>query len=134
MDTAYEYLKANPAFYLASAEEGKGRVRPFGFVMKRNNRLCFCTNTTKDVYKQMFISPEIEISVAGKDGTWIRIRGRIEFDGSRDAKAQAFDEAPNLLRIYPKGADDEIFITFHFVDAKATLYSFTQAPRPLPLL
>ena len=51
-----------------------------------------------------------------------------------EAKEQAFAEAPNLLRIYPKGADDPTFITFHFVDAKATLYSFSQAPKTLPLL
>lgn len=40
----------------------------------------------------------------------------------------------DLLRIYPKGADDETFITFYFVDAKATLFSFSQVPKDLPLL
>ncbi len=102
--------------------------------MKRNNLLYFCTNTTKDVYRQLVASPEIEISDKGTDDTWLRIRGKVAFDGSREAKAQAFDEAPNLLRIYPKGVDDETFITFYFVDAKATLFSFSQAPKALPLL
>ena len=134
MNTAYEYLKANPVFHLATAEEGKGRVRPFGFVMKRNNLLYFCTNKTKDVYRQLVASPEIEISDKGSDDTWLRIRGRVEFDDSREAKAQAFDEAPNLLRIYPRGADDETFVTFYFADARATLFSFSQAPKALPLL
>ena len=31
MKTAYEYLKANPVFHLATVEDGKGRVRPFRF-------------------------------------------------------------------------------------------------------
>ena len=134
MKTAYEYLKANPVFHLATVDEGKGRVRPFGFVMKRNNLLYFCTNTTKDVYRQLVASPEIEISDKGADDTWLRIRGKVAFDGSKEAKAQAFDESANLLRIYPKGAEDETFITFYFVDAKATLFSFSQAPKSLPLL
>jgi len=134
LNTAYEYLKANPVFHLATVEEGKGRVRPFGFVMKRNNLLYFGTNTAKDVYKQLVASPEIEISDMGNDGTWLRVRGKVAFDGSREAKVQVFDEAPDLLRIYPKGADDETFITFYFVDAKATLFSLTQAPKVLPLL
>jgi len=134
LNTAYEYLKTNPVFHLATVDEGKGRVRPFGFVMKRNNRLYFATNTTKDVYRQLVTSPEIEISDMGSDGTWLRIRGKIAFDGNREAKAQAFDEAPNLLRIYPKGPDDETFITFYFVDAKATLFSFSDAAKTLPLL
>ena len=135
METAYEYLKANPVFHLATVDEGKGRVRPFGFVMKRNNLLYFCTNTTKDVYRQLAANPDIEISDMGNDGaSWLRIRGRIAFDAGREAKAQAFSESPNLLRIYPKGADDETFITFYFADARATLFSFTRAPRNLPLL
>lgn len=134
MNSAYEYLKANPVFHLATVEEGKGRVRPFGFAMKRNGLLYFCTNTTKDVYKQLVANPEVEISDKGADDTWLRVRGRIAFDGSREAKVQAFEEAPALLRIYPKGPDDETFITFHFVEARATLFSFTQPPKTLPLL
>lgn len=135
MNTAYEFLKANPVFHIATVDEGKGRVRPFGFVMKRNNLLYFCTNTTKDVYRQLAANPDIEISDMGSDGlSWLRIRGRIAFDAGREAKAQAFAESPNLLRIYPKGADDETFITFYFADATATMFSFTQAPRNLPLL
>ena len=134
MNTAYEYLKANPVFHLATVEEGKGRVRPFGFVMQRNNLLYFGTSTTKDVYRQLVANPEVEISDMGSDGTWLRIRGKVAFDGSREAKAQVFDEAPNLLQIYTKGADEETFITFYFVDARATLFSFSQAPKSLPLL
>lgn len=134
LKTAYEYLKANPVFHLATVDEGKGRVRPFGFVMKRNDLLYFCTNTTKNVYRQLVASAEIEISDLGTDNTWLRIRGKVAFDGGREAKVQAFDESPNLLRIYPKGADDETFITFYFADAKATLFSFNQAPKSLPLL
>jgi uncharacterized pyridoxamine 5'-phosphate oxidase family protein len=126
MNTAYEFLKANPVFHLATVDGAKARVRPFGFTMKRNNALYLCTNKTKDVYKQLEKNPDIEISGMGADNTWLRIRGRIAFDDSREAKVQAFEEAPMLLRIYPKGADDETY-------AQATLYSFTDPPKSLPL-
>jgi uncharacterized pyridoxamine 5'-phosphate oxidase family protein len=134
MGTAYEYLKTNPVFFIATAENGKGRVRPFGLVMKRNNTLYMCTNNTKDVYKQLVASPDIEISAMSKDGTWLRVRGRVAFDASREAKAQVFVEMPDILKMYPKGADDETVITFYFVDAQATLFSFAQAPQNLPLV
>ncbi len=133
MNTAFEFLKANPVFHLATVDGNKARVRPFGFSMIRNNALYLCTNKTKDVYKQLVKNPDIEISGMGSDGTWLRIRGKIAFDESRDAKVQAFAEAPNLLRLYTKGADDEIFVTFYFTGAQATLYSFTEAPKILPL-
>ena len=133
MSTAIEILKANKPFHIATVDGAKARVRPFSFVMKRNNALYFCTNKTKDVYKQLFRNPDIEISSMGANGTWLRVRGRITFDETREAKAQVFVENPDLLKKYSKGADDEIFLTFYFTDAVATLYSFTEPPKVLPL-
>lgn len=133
MNTAFEFIKANPVFHIATVDGDKARVRPFGFIMTRNNTLYFCTNKTKDVYKQLKQNPDIEISVMGSKDTWLRIRGRIAFDETRESKVQAFEQSPNLLRIYPKGADDEIFVTFYFTEAVATLFSFTSAPRNIPL-
>ncbi len=133
MDTAYEFLKANLVFHIATVDGDKARVRPFGFFMIRNEALYFCTNKTKDVYKQLSRNPNIEISCMGKDDTWLRIRGKIAFDDSRDAKVQAFQVMPELLNIYPKGADDETYITFYFTEAQAALYSFSEAPKSLPL-
>jgi uncharacterized pyridoxamine 5'-phosphate oxidase family protein len=69
----------------------------------------------------------------GADQTWLRIRGKIAVDESREAKAQAFAEAAMLLQIYPKGAEDETFVTFYFTEAQATLYSFANPPKSLPL-
>jgi uncharacterized pyridoxamine 5'-phosphate oxidase family protein len=133
MNTAFEFIKANPVFHIATVDGTKARVRPFGFIMKRNNTLYFCTNKTKDVHKQLKRNPDIEISDMGSNDTWLRIRGRIAFDETREAKVQAFEQSPNLLRIYPKGADDEIFVTFYFTEATATLFSFTAAPKTIPL-
>jgi len=133
MNTAFEFIKASPVFHIATVDGAKARVRPFGFIMKRNNTLYFCTNKTKDVYKQLKQNPDIEISHMGSKVTWLRIRGRIAFDETREAKVQAFEESPNLLRIYPKGADDELFVTFYFTEAAATLFSFTEAPKNIPL-
>ncbi len=133
MNTAFEFIKANPVFHIATVDGTKARVRPFGFMMKRNNKMYLCTNKTKDVYKQLKKNPDIEISDMGSD-TWLRIRGRIAFDETREAKAQAFEESPRLRKIYPKGADDETFVTFYFTEAVATLSSFTEAPKKIPLL
>ena len=94
MNTAFEFIKANPVFHIATVDGAKARVRPFGFIMKRNNTLYFCTNKTKDVYKQLKQNPDIEISDMGSNGTWLRIRGRIAFDETREAKAQAFEQVP----------------------------------------
>ena len=133
MTTAYEFIKANQVFHIATVDGEKARVRPFGFIMKRNDKLYLCTNKTKDVYKQMVKKPDVEISCMGTGGQWLRLRGKVVFDDSREAKAQAFKEAAQLLQLYPKGADDEVFVTFYVTDAQATLYSFADAPKNIPL-
>ena len=132
--TAIEYLKVNPVFHIATVDGTGARVRPFGFSMARNGAIYFCTNKTKEVYKQLVGNPEIEISDMGSDMTWLRVRGRIAFDESQDAKVQAFAESANLLKVYPKGADDDTFVTFYFTEAVATLFSFTAAPKNIPLV
>jgi len=134
MSSAIEFLKTNQVFHLATVDGKEARVRPFGFVMNRDGKLYMCTSKAKDVYKQMNENPGIEVSAMGPEGTWLRIRGNIAFDDSREAKAQAFEEAPMLLNIYPKGADDENYVTFYFTEAKATLSSFAEAPRELSLV
>ena len=133
MNTAIEFLKTNRPFHIATVDGVKARVRPFSFIMKRNDALYFCTNKTKDVYKQLAQNPGIEISSMGANGTWLRVRGRITFDETREAKAQVFVESPDLLKKYSKGADDELFVTFYFSDAVATLFSFTEPPKVVPL-
>ena len=133
MNSALEFIKASPVFHIATVDGAKARVRPFSFIMKRNNTLYFCTNKTKDVYKQLKQNPDIEISDMGSNDTWLRIRGRIAFDEAREAKAQAFEVSSNLLKIYPKGVDDELFVTFYFTEAVATLFSFAAAPKNIPL-
>ncbi len=133
MSTAFEFLKANPVFHLATVDGSQARVRPFGFIMVRNNKLYMCTNKTKDVFKQLVKCPNVELSAMGTDGTWLRVTGKVAVDDSREAKAQAFEVAPNLLQIYPKGADDPIYVTFYFTEATATLYSFKEGPKKVSL-
>jgi uncharacterized pyridoxamine 5'-phosphate oxidase family protein len=111
MSTAFEFLKAAQVFYVGTTDGTKGRVRPFAFMMKRNDTIYFCTGKFKDVYKQMSQFPDIEISTMGPKNTWLRLRGKIAFDESRDAKEQAFTEAPNLKGMNKKWADDETFVS-----------------------
>ncbi len=134
MSTALEFLKASQVFFVGTTDGSKGRVRPFGFTMKRNNNIYFCTGKFKDVYKQMSQYPDIEILAMGPNNTWLRIRGKIAFDDSRDAKVQAFAEAPNLLNMYKKGADDETYVLFYFTEAQATVYSFGGPPNNIALV
>ena len=65
MNKVVEFLNANPVQYLATVgRDGKAKCRPFMFAGELDGKLWFCTNNTKDVYKDMRENPEIEISVS----------------------------------------------------------------------
>ena len=65
MKKVVEFLNANPVQYLATiGRDGKAKCRPFMFADELDGKLWFCTNNQKDVYKDMQVNPEIEISVS----------------------------------------------------------------------
>ena len=53
MSKAVEFLNENPIQYLATVgRDGKAKCRPFMFAGEVDGKLWFCTNNTKDVYKE----------------------------------------------------------------------------------
>ena len=65
MKKVVEFLQKNPVQYLATVgRDGKAKCRPFMFCFEQDGKLWFCTNNTKDVYKDMLENPEIEVSVS----------------------------------------------------------------------
>ena len=56
MKEVVEFLQANPVQYLATVgRDGKAKCRPFMFCFEKDNRLWFCTNNQKDVYKDIIV-------------------------------------------------------------------------------
>lgn len=87
MSKAVEFLNENPIQYLATVgRDGKAKCRPFMFAGEVDGKLWFCTNNTKDVYKDMQENPEIEISVSSPSYAWIRLHGTAVFENNMAVK------------------------------------------------
>ena len=77
MNKVVEFLKANPVQYLATVgRDGHAKCRPFMFADELDGKLWFCTNTQKEVYKDMQENPYVELSVSSPDYAWIRLHGK----------------------------------------------------------
>lgn len=64
MNEVVTFLQENPVQYLATVgRNGKAKCRPFMFSGELDGKLWFCTNSTKDVYKDMQANPNIEIEL-----------------------------------------------------------------------
>lgn len=131
MNEVLQFLKDNSIFYLATVDGDTPKVRPFGFVMEYEGKLCFCTNNQKDVYRQLKANPKLEISTTSEAGEWLRLKGKAVFITSRITKKAALEAMPSLRRMYSE--DDAIFEIFRVEDGEAVFCNMKSSPRTLKL-
>lgn len=87
MKEVVKFLSENPVRFLATVgRDGKAKCRPFMFCFEQDNKLWFCTNSTKDVYKDIQNNPYIELSVSSSSYAWIRLNGKAVFENNMAVK------------------------------------------------
>lgn len=96
MSEILDFLK-NRTFYVATVEDGKPKVRPFGAIMEFEDKLYFVTTTTKEVYQQIIRNPSISICACDTNRKWIRIEGIAKKDDRIVAKQKMLDDNPVLI-------------------------------------
>ena len=122
MKNVVEFLNANPVQYLATVgRDGKAKCRPFMFAGELDGKLWFCTNNTKDVYKDMQENPEVEISVSSPEYAWIRLHGKAVFENNMAAKEMCIQN-PIVKGQYGE-ATNPIFEVFYLDNAHGVTLS-----------
>ena len=128
MKEVFEFLKKCGAFYLATIDGDKPRVRPFGTINIFEDKLYLQTGKSKNVSKQIEKNPNVEVC-GFVDGKWIRLEGKLIRDERRVAKKSMLDNNPTLRGMYSE--DDDNTEVLYFENAKATISSFTEAPKTI---
>jgi len=126
MSKIADYLRDAGVFYIATMDGDQPRVRPFGAVTEYKDKIYFCTNNKKKVFKQFTANQKVEICTMAKDGTWIRVTGKVVVDDNDDARRAMLEAVPSLNGLYKIG--DGIFEVFHLKNMAAKVYSFTADP------
>ena len=120
MSKVVEFLKENPVQYLATVgRDGKAKCRPFMFIGEMEGKLWFCTNNTKDVYKDMLANPEIEISTSSPSYAWIRLNGKAVFENNMAAKEMCMGNP--IVKGQYQTADNPIFEVFYLNNAHGVI-------------
>jgi uncharacterized pyridoxamine 5'-phosphate oxidase family protein len=129
-----DFLAKSPAFYVGTVDEsGKPHVRPFSFVMEWEGKLTFVTNTTKDVYKQIKLNPNVDICSFAATGEWARIGGDVKLFQSVEANRKVFEVMPELKKMYTS-AENPILACFSFEKAEAVFFSFESMDKPFKVI
>jgi uncharacterized pyridoxamine 5'-phosphate oxidase family protein len=127
MKKVVEFLKTNPVQYLATVgRDGKAKCRPFMFCFEKDGKLWFCTNNTKDVYKDMQENPEIEISVSDETYAWIRLNGKVVFEDNMEIKEATM--ANPIVKGQYQTADNPIYEVFYLDAPHGIIADFSGNP------
>ncbi len=130
MSEVVKFLSEAGTFYVATVDGDKPKVRPFGIAVEHEEKVYFVTSNKKDIYKQLKINPNFEVSATAKDGTWIRLKGKAVFENNIAVKKKAFEILPVLINIY-QSVDNPMFEVFYTSDGEASIYSFTGEPKSI---
>lgn len=127
MNKVVEFLQDNPVQYLATVgRDGKAKCRPFMFLFEKDGKLWFCTNNTKNVYKDMQENPYIEVTVSSPAFAWIRLHGKAVFEDNMEVKEGAMNNP--IVKSQYDNAQNPIFEVFYLDDAHGVIADFSGNP------
>ena len=126
MNKIVEALKNTGVFYISTVDGDQPRVRPFSSVTEFEGNLYICSNNKKDFYKQVIDNEKVEICGMNKDGSWIRLTGKLVRDDRDEARAAMLADPTGPSNLYKVG--DGIFEVFRVDNAICIKYSMTDAP------
>lgn len=127
MNEVVKFLQENQVQYLATfGRDGKAKCRPFMFCFEKDGKLWFCTNNTKDVYKDMLETPYVEVSVSNPSYAWIRLNGKAVFENNMAVKEICMNNP--IVKGQYETAENPIFEVFYLAEAKAVIADFSGNP------
>jgi uncharacterized pyridoxamine 5'-phosphate oxidase family protein len=130
MEKIFQFLKDCKVFFLATSDGDQARVRPMGFVMVYEGKLCFCTNNKKPMSRQMKANPRVELCATTPDRKTLRVSGAVAFHSSVAVKEKALEVAPQLKRMY--SADDGVFEVFYLENGVAIFSDMEGGREEIP--
>ena len=96
------------------------------FCLEQEGKLWFCTNNTKEVYKDLQANPYVEVSVSSPSYAWLRLHGKAVFEENMAIKEACM--ANPIVKSQYQTASNPIFKVFYLEDAHGTIADFSGQP------
>ena len=128
MDEVLEFLKKNKTYYVGTVDGDQPEIRPFGTVLKYNDKLYIQTGMVKDCYKQMVANPKITICCFDQEaGIWLRLNATAEPDDSIEICEAMLNDYPHLRNLYTPGDGNTVVVAL--TNATVRFCSFREPER-----
>lgn len=122
MSKLIDYLNENKQGQFATIKNNKPVMRPFQFVLEKDRKFYFMTSNTKNVYRELITAGVAGFAVLGKDMSWVRLSGEIQFVDDLELKDEMLEINPMYRGIY-KSADNPSFEVFYIHNGTASLHA-----------
>lgn len=124
MEKAFEFLKSHKDVAFATVDGGKPKIRVFQIMRQEGHTLYFATAPGKEVYRQLRMTPDIEILCMAGD-IFVRAAGKATFDVDDQTASEIYAANPVLPRLYKKHSD---LVYFRLPVATLDYYDLTPTP------
>lgn len=124
-----EILKKNPNGILATQDGNGVKTRVFQYLFSDGNKVYFCTNSEKAVYRQLKDNPNISFCTNTQNfNPVLSLNGKAVFVEDLALKTRALDENPGIKGIY-KSADNPVFKIFYLDVKEIDTFSFEEGTK-----
>ena len=98
--------------------DGKPKVRPMQYMILEDDKLWFCTNSEKDVYKELQANPSLELCGCRLEENeiqtpWIRFSAEAVFEERQDIRDAIIEKSCIVNALYSKMRENPIFKVFY---------------------
>ena len=124
-----EILKANPVGVFVTLDGNKARTRVFQYLFSDENKVYFCTNSEKSVYKQLQANPNVSFCTYPQNfSPVVSVYGEAVFVEDVALKTRALNENPSIKGIY-QTPDNPILKIFYVNVEEVETFSFDEGPK-----
>lgn len=98
--------------------DGKPKVRPMQYMVLEDNKLWFCTNSQKEVYKELQANPCLELCGCKLQADeiqtpWIRFSAEAVFEERQDIRDAIIEKSSIVNALYSHMRNNPIFKVFY---------------------
>lgn len=122
-----EYLDKVGLQYMATIGlDAKPKVRPVQYMVLFDEKLWFCTNSQKNMYKELSANPYVDICGSKLmeneiDTAWIRMSAKVVFEENKTVKEMIMQKSSIVHELYENNADHPLFKVFYLSEIKGSL-------------
>lgn len=98
--------------------DGKPKVRPMQYMILEDGKMWFCTNSEKEVYKELLANPALELCGCKLEENeiqtpWIRFSAEAMFEERQDIRDAIIEKSAIVNALYSNMRENPIFKVFY---------------------